>query len=337
MIDFGGWTMPVYYSGIMEEHHAVRHAVGMFDISHMGQVFVSGHDSAKWLDRLLTNCAGKLEPGQGHYSLMLNEQGGVIDDLFVYRLEPERWLLVVNASKRADVQNWMRRFPGVTLNGPGNDRAAIAVQGPHSPALVKALFDISMPDRNEWVALPGEDTFLAATGYTGEEGFEIFLPASEASTMWERLLVEGESHGLKPCGLGARDTLRLEKCYPLNGSDLSPSKTPLEAGLGMFVDFTKEDFIGRQAVWQQKQMGVPTVLRAFRMLSKSPPPRSHYPIWSGDRQVAEVSSGTLSPSLGIGIGLAYLPVEYAKIGDQIEISIRDKRFPAILHKKPLYP
>ncbi len=334
MMEFGGWDMPVQYAGILPEHEAVRTTSGMFDISHMGQIFVGGAASLDWLESLFTNRAARLTPGFGQYTLMLNPDGGVIDDLFLFRLGAAQWFLVVNASKAAEDEAWLRTHmvPDIQLTAPGAERAAIAVQGRQAAEVVEQLLSLKLPPHNGIAHLPEQDTYIARTGYTGEDGCEIFCPAKDAVPLWERLLAAG----VKPCGLGARDTLRLEKCYPLNGSDLSPQRTPLEAGLGIFTDLSKPAFVGQDRLIHQKIAGVPSLLRAFEMQGKTPPPRAHYPVLASGEVVGEVSSGTLSPSLGTGIGMAYLPPSL-KPGDPVEIDIRGKRFPAILRKKPLYP
>lgn len=351
MMEFGGWQMPVSYSTIIDEHQAVRNAIGLFDISHMGQLVVSGTEAGDALNGLLTNNVNRIAPGECQYTFLLNENGGVIDDLIVYQLAPDRFLLVVNASKTDEDFAWLqeriagrqRARPGaVELNNRSAEFAGLAVQGPRSAKLFDAIFggQHSRPARNEIKKLPcaslkSAQFYISSTGYTGEDGFEIFFPAEHAAKVWNLLLEEGAPMGIKPCGLGARDTLRLEMCYPLNGSDLSPEHTPLEAGLGIFVDLGKDDFIGRDRLLQQKAGGLKQRLVPFRMKTKSPPPRSHFPIFKGSEQIAETASGTFSPTLNTGIGMAYVPTEFARINEEIEIGIRGQRFPAVIEKKPL--
>ena len=341
MVGFGGWDMPVQYTGIMAEHQLVRSKLGVFDISHMGQVFVSGAAGEAWLNSLLTNNVEKLAVGECQYSLMLNEKGGVIDDLIVYRLEPDRWLLVINASKIEEDVVWLEAQPadGVVVENASGDYAGIAVQGPNAEAwLAKLLGSIAgVPKRNHIVQTQVNDVSLliARTGYTGEDGFELFCKAQYAVDVLRNVLETGAEFGILPCGLGARDTLRLEMCYPLNGNDLSADTTPLEAGLGFFVDLSK-NFIGSDILRQQKADGLTRRLVAFKMTGKTPPPRSHYEVWVKDSKLGETSSGGLSPSLGTGIGMAYLPIAYVTAGTEIEIDIRGKRYPAVIEKKPLY-
>ncbi len=341
MVDFGGWSMPVQYTGILDEHRAVRSDLGVFDISHMGQFFISGDGALAWLNRMLTNNVERLEVGECHYTFLLTEAGGVIDDLIVYRIGEKQYLLVVNAAKIEEDFSWMQSHlePGVEFVNESDTFAGIAVQGPKSAQLFDAFFDgrYSRPARNEilTVQIDGATYFIARTGYTGEDGFEVFCPADRAVQSWRDILSRGAQFGIKPCGLGARDTLRLEVCYPLNGSDLSRDTTPLEAGLSIFVDLQKADFLGRARLLDQRQEGVRRRLVPFKMTGKSPPPRSHYPIYKNGVQIAESTSGTLSPSLNAGIGMAYIPTEFARIGEEIEVEIRGKRFPAVIEKKPL--
>ena len=341
MVGFGGWSMPVQYTGIIDEHHAVRNGLGVFDISHMGQLFASGEGAAAWLNRLLSNNIERLEVGECQYSFLLNERGGVLDDLIVYRLKAERFLLVVNASRIDEDFTWMHEHltPGIELMNESAAYAGFAVQGPRSAQLFDAFFEgrYSRPARNEILSIEidGAPYFIARTGYTGEDGFEVFCTAERAVQSWRDILERGTALGVKPCGLGARDTLRLEMCYPLNGSDLSEETTPLEAGLSIFVDLQKPEFIGRDALVAQRQHGVQRRLVPFKMADKSPPPRAHYAIFKDGTQITETTSGTLSPSLGIGIGMAYMPTEFARIGEELEVDIRGRRFPARVEKKPL--
>ncbi len=337
IVDFAGWEMPVQYSGILDEHRAVREAVGVFDISHMGEFFVEGRGAVAWLDGLLTNRVAKLAVGEAQYSLMLDERGGVIDDLIVYRTGSEAFLLIVNAAKIAEDAAWLRARPGadVTFVDRSDDYAALAVQGPLAGDVHERVFGTAMPSERNRVAaanFDGVPVTVVTTGYTGEEGFEIVAPAAAAETLWDAVIAAGA----KPCGLGARDTLRLEMGYPLNGSDLSPERSPLEAGLGFFVDLTKPEFVGKAALEEQRATGLPSRLAALVVEEKSPPIRSHYPVWADGVVVGETCSGALSPSLGCGIAMAYLPPDLAKIGQRVEIEVRGKRYAASVRKKPLY-
>ena len=341
LVDFGGWSMPVQYSGILDEHRAVRGSIGIFDISHMGQFFAEGAGAGAWLQSLLTNNLTRLAVGECQYTFLLNERGGVIDDLIVYRLGEDRYLLVVNASKIDEDFAWMQAHIGgdVAFENASDSYAGLAVQGPRSAQLFDAFFGgkYSRPARNEILIVSINDTdyFIARTGYTGEDGFEIFCPADRAVKSWRDILARGETLGIKPCGLGSRDTLRLEMCYPLNGSDLSSETTPLEAGLSIFVDLEKPGFIGRDALLAQKRNGIARRLVPFQMTGQSPPPRAHYGVFKNGEKIGETTSGSLSPTLNAGIGMAYLPTQFARIGEEIEIDIRGRRFPATIQKKPL--
>jgi len=338
MVPFGGWEMPVYYSGIVNEHQAVRNAVGIFDISHMGEIEVFGPEAEQWLNGLLTNNLSKLAVGEGQYTLMLNDDGGVIDDLIVYRLDQNHYFLVVNAAKIEEDFLWLSGYRAgeVTLLNRSDHFAAVAVQGPKSSELFRPIGEL--PDRNRIQAyrLGAVQVLVGRTGYTGEDGFEAFFPVDSASVLWDQFLELGQPWQILPCGLGARDTLRLEACYPLNGADLSPNRTPVEAGLGFFVDLGKNNFIGREPLLRQKTNGVEERLCAIRLAPKSAPPRAHYPVYVENRQIGELTSGSQSPTLGTGIGLAYLGTGYAKPGQQLEIEVRGRRFPATVEKKPLY-
>jgi aminomethyltransferase len=291
---------------------------------------------------MLANNVERLAVGQGQYTFLLNERGGVIDDLIIYRVGDEEWFLVVNAAKIDEDFAWMQSHAEADAR-PENrsaEYAGLAVQGPKAGEWFDGFVAgrCVAPQRNGIVTidLDGMPLFIARTGYTGEDGFEIFCPADRVVRLWNAVLATGAAFGIKPCGLGARDTLRMEMCYPLNGNDLSPERTPLEAGLGFFVDLDKPGFIGRATLVQQKAGGLIQRLAAFRMTGASPPPRSHYGVWKDGTRIGETSSGGLSPTLGCGIGLAYLPVEFAKPGTVIEIDIRGRRFPAVVEKKPLH-
>src|ERR1017187_3241035 len=299
MIPFGDWLMPVQYTGIVDEHQAVRKNAGIFDISHMGQLIAEGVAAGQWLNEMLTNNIAKLNVGAGQYTFLLNEKGGIIDDLIVYRIDHLQFLLVVNASRTDEDFAWLNRSrpKDVELANRSADYGGVAIQGPRVVDLFHAFFGqvVAPPARNMIVdlELKGIKLSIARTGYTGEDGFEVFFPANEAAKFWNLTLETGKPFGIKPCGLGARDTLRLEMCYPLNGSDLSPDTTPIEAGLSIFVDLQKLDFIGREAPARQKQEGVKRRLVPFKMTDASPPPGSHYAVFKDGRQIAETTSGSL--------------------------------------------
>lgn len=338
MVPFAGWNMPVQYTAIMDEHGAVRTAAGIFDISHMGQFIVSGPGALAWLNRMLANNVAKLGPGQGQYSFLLNERGGVIDDLIVYRTAEDAFFLVVNASMIDEDFAWMAKHQPEDVSFANESAlwAGMAVQGPRSAELFAAVCPGQvLPPRNGIArfAVEGGDAVVCRTGYTGEDGFEFFCPAAQGEAWFEKFIAAGA----KACGLGARDTLRLEMCYPLNGNDLSPERTPIEAGLGFFVDLDKGDFIGREVLAKQKADGPAQKLVALEYTDKGAPPRSHYAVLdAAGNVVSELSSGVLSPSTGKGIGMAYVPADMAKIGTEFSIDVRGRRFPAKVVKKPFY-
>ena len=338
MVPFAKWSMPIQYDGILAEHQAVRDSVGMFDISHMGQLSVTGHGAAAWLDTTLTNHVGKLEVGEGQYTLLLNQSGGVIDDLIIYRTGDEEFFLVVNASKidedyetlydRLDIES------GIELENRSPAFGGMAVQGPKAlevfDRMMEGLVEIPARFGIAQIETTEGEIVVCRTGYTGEDGFELFATPQTIADWWQK----AASAGAKPCGLGARDSLRLEKCYPLNGNDLSPDRTPLQAGLGFAVDLEKGDFIGRNRLVTQKAEGLGEKLVALKMTEKGPPPRHGYAVCQGEQVLGELTSGGLSPALGCGIGMVYVPVTEAKIGSELEIEIRGRRFPAVIVKKP---
>jgi len=357
VVPFAGWLMPVQYSSIVEEHQTVRNNVGIFDISHMGQFIVDGAAGRDWLNRMLTNNVENLATGAGQYTFLLNENGGIIDDLIVYRIASETFLLVVNAARTLEDFAWLQNHleekrslhhtgdglqtvGSCALTNRSAEFGAVAVQGPRVIELFYSLFgaDVEPPGRNHIADFTFDGTIVsvARTGYTGEDGIEVFFRAEDGVRFWNAALKKGKTLGIKPCGLGARDTLRLEMCYPLNGSDLSPERNPIEAGLGFFVDLTKPDFVGHGALLRTKQSGPAEKLVPFRMTKKGPPPRPNYAVFRNGEQIGEVSSGTLSPSLNWGIGMAYVSSAHAKIGAEIDIEIRGQKFPATVEKKPLY-
>lgn len=359
LIEFGGWEMPVQYSTITDEHLAVRKAGGLFDICHMGEVLVSGPGALAFLNHTLTNDLRKLAVGQGQYTLMCHERGGVIDDLYAYRIGAEEFLLIINASRIDDDVAWLEKqhaaWPErtqVQLKNISEQTGAVALQGPR----VREFIDQCWPGpftagakitkaselkKNEIAItyLHGHTVYLGCTGYTGEDGFEIIAPAEIIEEIWNGLLATGHAHCLQPAGLGARDTLRTEVCYPLYGHELDEQTTPIEAGVGFFVALEKGEFIGRSVLAEQKAKGTAKKCIAFKMSGKSAPPRPHYPIWSTGPdavRLGEVVSGTQSPTLNTGIGLGYVPPAFAVAGSTIEIEIRGKRTPAMVVAKPFY-
>ena len=339
MVGFAGWDMPIRYGSILEEHQAVREAAGVFDISHMGQFFVEGGEAVDWLDGLLTNNVDNLEEGKGHYTFLLNDKGGIIDDLILYRLQGESFLLVVNAAKSAEDFAWLKAYNKegvVALQDRSEEMAGIAVQGPRATDVYfRMMGGRTLPGRNgvDEFEMEGQRILVCRTGYTGEDGFELFCGVG-GGAHWFRSTLDD---GARACGLGARDSLRLEMCYPLNGSDLSPERTPLEAGLGFFVDLEKESFVGREALAAQKSNGLTERLAAVKCLEPGPPIRPGCAVLDREgHELGRLTSGTLSPSLGVGIGLAYLPWEAARVGAALAVEVRGRMIPAEVVKKPFY-
>jgi aminomethyltransferase len=335
LVPFAGWNMPVQYTSIIDEHSAVRTKVGIFDISHMGQFLVNGPTAEAWLNRMFTNNIAKLTPGHGQYTLMLNDNGGVIDDLIAYRTGETDYFLVVNASMIEEDFFWLASHQDeqATLRNESDLWAGMAIQGPlAAETFAKVCPGETLPPRNG-IVTTAAGAVVCRTGYTGEDGFEFFCPSAEGIAYWEQFLAAGAA----PCGLGARDTLRLEMGYPLNGSDLSPERSPIEAGLGFFCDLEKGGFIGRETLARQKAEGPALKLTAIQYTDKGAPPRAHYPVVSADGKIiGELASGVLSPSLMTGIGMAYLPAEYSKLGTDLSIDVRGRLFPAKVVKKPFY-
>jgi aminomethyltransferase len=342
MVPFVGWEMPVQYpTGITAEHQAVRSAAGLFDVSHMGEVEVHGAGALELVQRLTTNDASVLEVGQAQYSTMLREDGTLIDDLLVYRF-PSHYLLVVNAGNRQRDVEWIRSHAAdidVRVEDRSDETALLALQGPKAQAVLARLTEAELDSLRYYrfveASIAGTPGVVSRTGYTGEDGFELYVPAEHAADLWRRLLEAGRPEGLAPAGLGARDALRLEMGYLLYGSDADDRHTPLEAGLGWVVKLGKGDFVGRSALERQKEAGVGRKLSGFRLLERGFPRRG-YVLRVEGRDVGEVTSGVLSPSLGEGIGLGYLPPEAARPGTRIEVVIRDRAVPAEVVRPPFY-
>jgi glycine cleavage system T protein (aminomethyltransferase) len=337
---FAGWLMPIEYEGALAEHRAVRERVGLFDLTHLGKVDVEGPGALGMLQRVITNDVARIGLGRAQYNLVLNEGGGVIEDLIVYRLGTERYFVVPNASNT-------QRVLQILAEAEAGDRVHLmyhqdwcflAVQGPKSPELLAPLFPRAQDLRfmecfeSEYRRRP---VILTRSGYTGEVGFELFTYQDIAAELWHELWEAGRRFELRPCGLAARDILRLEMGYPLYGQDLFESSTAFEAGLSWAVSMDKGDFRGRAALERQRRDGLPSRLRGLRMRGRRHIPRARYPVFLGDRVIGEVTSGTYSPLLETGIGLAYLwPEDIAKIDDEVEVDIRGRRGPATVVRPP---
>ncbi len=339
IVPFAGFEMPVLYTGIKDEHSAVRNNVGLFDVSHMGEFIVSGDDAHDYLQRLTLNDVSSLAIGQAQYSAMCNENGGIMDDLIVYRFE-DQYMLVVNASNLEKDYNWLHNhLSGDVLLKDGSDEIAlVALQGPNARKLLETIGMNSATSlkfyHHEQVAYLGYELTLARTGYTGELGFELYGSPESIRLVWDQLLENGKSLGIQPVGLGARDTLRMEMKYCLYGNDIDETTDPYEAGLGWITKLDKGDFIGRDAIKDRKSM-LSRRLVCFEMNERAVP-RNGYQIFSGENIVGIVTSGTQSPSLQKGIGLAYINLPHAKSGSEIEVDIRGQRKSAVIVKPPFY-
>ncbi len=344
LIDFGGFEMPVQYEGIKVEHTAVRESAGIFDVSHMGEVFVSGSGALRFLQHLTINDVSKLVPGKAQYSAMCYPNGGIVDDLIVYMLADQSYMVVVNASNRDKDVAWMKQHKAddVTIDDRSDHYALLALQGPKSSLILSKITDIDLASIAYYHFAVGklagfDDVIVSATGYTGEPGFEIYFDVRNADpvAVWNAIMEAGADLGLKPCGLGARDTLRLEMGYALYGNDISDLTTPLEAGLAWITKLDKGDFVGREALLSQKEAGINRKLTGFVMEDEKAIPRSHYIVRNPEgEQIGEVTSGTQSVTLSKGVGMAYVDLASSKPGIPIVIDIRGRLMPAMTQKPP---
>ncbi len=345
MVPFAGWEMPVQYTGVKEEHLAVRASCGLFDVSHMGEIEVSGDRAIDLVQLLITNDIERVSDGQCQYALLCRDSGGVVDDLIVYRFNMDRFLFVVNASNAGKVLDWMREvqaredFSDVDIEDQGGQYAQLALQGPASREVLRPLLDADPAGIGHFrfhIGLIGGDieAIVSRTGYTGADGFEIYLAPQDAEAAWKLITDAGSAHGLRPAGLGARDTLRLEMGYPLYGHELGEDITPMEAGLRKYVRFTK-DFIGREVLERQAREGCGRTLVGIRMIEPGVP-RQGYEIHAGGEKVGEVTSGTFSPSLNVGIAMGFVTPGAAKNGAEVSIAIRGRAARAEMTTLPFY-
>lgn len=342
-IDFGGWDLPVQFSSIKEEHEAVRTKAGLFDVSHMGEIEVKGTDSLKYLQKMMTNDISKLKNSGAQYTAMCYENGGTVDDLLVYKIEDDHYLLVVNASNIEKDFNWLQDHAegNVELKNLSEDMAQLAIQGPLAEKVLQKLAGTNLSDIGFFkfqqdVDLKGKKALVSRTGYTGEDGFEVYCDAKDAAALWNEILEAGKEEGVLPCGLGARDTLRFEANLALYGQELSPDITPLEAGIGFAVKVNKEaDFIGKEVLKNQKENGVPRKLAGIEMIDRGIP-RHGYPVYKGEELIGEVTTGTQSPTLKKNIGLVLIKKEHAELGTELEVEIRGKRLKARIEATPFY-
>ena len=341
MVPFAGYDMPVRYSSDLDEHRTVRRAVGIFDVSHMGEFRLRGPQALDLIQRVTSNDASKLSDGKAQYSCLPNHTGGIVDDLLVYKLADEDYLLVVNASNIEKDWNWIRQHntQGVEMEDISDRTSLFAVQGPKAIATLQQLTDVDLSSIPYYSFVQGSfagapDVLISATGYTGAGGFELYVPNESAALVWDKVMTAGQAYGIKPIGLGARDTLRLEMGYCLYGNDIDDTTSPMEAGLGWITKFTK-DFTNSANIKQQKEAGVGKKLVAFVMDGPGIP-RGHYELMDAEgHKIGDVTSGTQSPSLSKGIGLGYVKTEFAAPGTPIFVQIRGKNLPATVSKLPL--
>lgn len=341
MVDFAGWAMPVQYSTIIDEHLAVRNAAGLFDISHMGRLRLTGPDAERFAERLVTCRVGTLKMGQIRYGLVTTSSGGILDDVLVYRLGESEYGIVVNASNREKITDWIgkqRSDAEVALRDETFETGMIAMQGPATAELLAPHIDIQLSDLRFYRCVNATvldlPVLVSRTGYTGEDGFEFILPAERTTTLWERLLTLGGGGGVVPCGLGCRDTLRLEAGMPLYGHELSEEIDPIKAGLSFAVALDK-DFIGRDAIAQIAERG-PEQTRVGLRLAGKRIAREGTPLFSGNEQIGVVTSGTFSPTLQASIAMGRVPPEFAETGTRLEADLRGKREPATVVELPFY-
>ncbi|NYF24599.1 glycine cleavage system aminomethyltransferase GcvT [Sporosarcina sp. JAI121] len=342
-IDFGGWELPVQFSSIKAEHEAVRTKAGLFDVSHMGEVLVSGEGALSYLQKMVTNDVSKLKDGQAQYTAMCYEDGGTVDDLLIYKRGENDYLLVVNASNIDKDLEWMNKHAtdDVKIENVSSSYALLALQGPVAQEVLQKmtnepLADIKFFRFKENVDIAGQKVLVSRTGYTGEDGFEIYGSPEAIVELWSAILKAGESEGVVPAGLGARDTLRFEAGLPLYGQELSKDISPLETGLGFVVKVNKEaDFLGKEALASQKENGVPRKLVGVEMIDKGIP-RTGYKVFLGEELIGEVTTGTQSPTLKKNIGFALLNKEHTAEGTEVEIEIRNKRLKAVIIATPFY-
>ncbi|WP_270180587.1 glycine cleavage system aminomethyltransferase GcvT [Alkalihalobacillus sp. CinArs1] len=342
-IDFGGWALPVQFSSIKEEHHAVRNKAGLFDVSHMGEIEVRGEGALSYLQKMMTNDVSKLKVNGAQYTAMCYEDGGTVDDLLVYKFSDTHYLLVVNAANIEKDYDWLNKHVdgNVSLENKSEEMAQLAIQGPEAEKILQRLTEADLSEigffkfRDE-VDLSGVKSLVSRTGYTGEDGFEIYCASADAPKLWNLILKEGESEGILPCGLGARDTLRFEAKLALYGQELTKDISPLEAGIGFAVKTKKEeDFIGKEALVSQRENGLERKLVGIEMIDRGIP-RTHYKVYIGEELIGEVTTGTQSPTLQKNVGLALLKKEYTELGTVVEVEVRKKRLKAKVVSTPFY-
>jgi len=341
MVEFAGWEMPVQYTGVIDEHRAVRKRAGLFDVSHMGEVEIQGRDAVEFCQKVSANDVSRMKLCQAQYNLILNDQGGVVDDVIFYRLEPDHFLICVNASNSDKDFAWLKQHAtgDMSLTNESARYAQLALQGPAAEKILQPLTSVRLGEiKSFYFAFSDVSSvkcLIARTGYTGEDGFELYCNSGEAEQLWTTLLEAGAPAGLVPAGLGARDTLRLEKAYPLYGHELDDTTTPLEAGLDWVTKFSKPSFIGREVLVRQKEMGVKRKLVGLELIEPGIA-RSDYSISKNGQPIGRVTSGTQSPTLGRAIALGYVTIEEAEVGNALEVEIRGRRARAKIVSLPFY-
>jgi aminomethyltransferase len=343
IVPFAGFEMPVQYSGVIEEHRAVRTSVGLFDVSHMGEIDVKGRRALDFVQYVTCNDASKLTPGRAQYSGLMTPRGTFVDDLLVHKVSDEHYFLVVNAANTDKDYAYLcaqaASFDGVDVANRSDDYAQIAVQGPRALEVLQKLTQVALAEIKYYRfvegLVDGKRAIIARTGYTGEDGFEVYVPPEDAPGLWRKLLAAGKEVGIVPTGLGARDTLRFEACMALYGNDIDDTTTPFEAGLDWIVKLDKGGFLGREALARQKAAGIKRKLVGFEMLGRGIA-RHGYPIWSGGLKVGIVTSGTHAPTLGKALGLGYVPAELSAVGSKLDVEIRDQKVAAQVVDTPFY-
>ncbi|MBN2356730.1 glycine cleavage system aminomethyltransferase GcvT [candidate division KSB1 bacterium] len=340
LVEFAGYYMPIQYKGIIEEHRRVRTTAGLFDVSHMGEFFFHGATAEAFLQRMTINDVTKLAVKQVQYSAMCYEDGGIVDDLLIYRF-PNHFLMVVNAANLQKDWEWLQAHttPDVTMENRSDECALLALQGPQSMQILQTLTKLDLSKLEYYwldeAEVVGEPMMVSRTGYTGELGYELCFPMAKAPKIWDAVMQAGKPYDVEPIGLGARDSLRLEMKYCLYGNDIDAGTNPLEAGLGWITKLKKNDFIGRDALLKVKEQGLKRKLIGFELKEKAFP-RHGYTIWADGGKVGQVTSGTYSPMLDKGIGMGFVPVALAEIGTDIQIEIRNARIPARICETPFY-
>jgi len=342
MVPFAGYNMPVQYEGVTAEHETVRQAVGVFDVSHMGEFHLKGKNALALIQKVCSNDASKLVDGQAQYSCLPNYDGGVVDDLIIYRVSEQEYMLVVNASNIEKDWNWITKHNdlGVIMENNSEEYSLLAIQGPKAAEAMQSLTSIDLTNMKYYTFQIGEfagvnDVIVSATGYTGSGGFEIYFKNDVAETIWTNIFKAGADFGIKPIGLAARDTLRLEMGYCLYGNDISDTTSPIEAGLGWITKFTK-DFVNSEELKKEKERGAERKLVAFELDERGIPRHDYDIVDSEGKKIGIVTSGTQSPSLGKGIGLGYVPTIFKDVGSKIYIQVRKKQIPATVVKLPFY-